>query len=76
MAVATLLGVALALTWGWDLPAAIVFGISLSVASTVVVLRVLEARGLLDSTMVELRWAGWWWKIWSSYWCWYSCPPY
>lgn len=49
MVVATLLGVGLALTWNWSLPAAIVFGISLSVASTVVVLRVLEARGLLDS---------------------------
>ncbi|MBC8090138.1 MAG: cation:proton antiporter [Phycisphaerae bacterium] len=49
MAVASLLGVGLALTWSWELPAAIVFGISLSVASTVVVLRVLEARGLLDS---------------------------
>lgn len=49
MAVATLLGVGLALSWNWSLPAAIVFGISLSVASTVVVLRVLEARGLLDS---------------------------
>lgn len=49
MLVATLLGVGLALAWGWTLPAAIVFGISLSVASTVVVLRVLEARGLLDS---------------------------
>ncbi|MEO7358831.1 MAG: cation:proton antiporter [Gemmatimonadaceae bacterium] len=49
MVIATLLGVGLALSWAWDLPAAIVFGISLSVASTVVVLRVLEARGLLDS---------------------------
>lgn len=49
MVIATLLGVGLALSWSWDMPAAIVFGISLSVASTVVVLRVLEARGLLDS---------------------------
>lgn len=49
MGIATLLGIGLALSWAWDLPAAIVFGISLSVASTVVVLRVLEARGLLDS---------------------------
>ncbi|MEO7363451.1 MAG: cation:proton antiporter [Gemmatimonadaceae bacterium] len=49
MGIASLLGVGLALSWAWELPAAIVFGISLSVASTVVVLRVLEARGLLDS---------------------------
>jgi CPA2 family monovalent cation:H+ antiporter-2 len=49
MGIASVLGIGLALSWAWDLPAAIVFGISLSVASTVVVLRVLEARGLLDS---------------------------
>lgn len=35
--------------WGWTPSASIVFGLSLSVASTVVVLRVLEDRGLLDS---------------------------
>jgi len=49
MAVATALGAALALSWGWDLPAAIVFGLSLSVASTVVLLRALEARGALET---------------------------
>lgn len=49
MAIATLLGMGLALSWEWQPAAAIVFGVSLSVASTVVVLRVLEARGLLDS---------------------------
>ncbi|HEU4458852.1 MAG TPA: cation:proton antiporter [Methylibium sp.] len=49
MAVATALGAALALAWGWPLQGAIVFGVALSVASTVVLLRALEARGLLDS---------------------------
>jgi CPA2 family monovalent cation:H+ antiporter-2 len=49
MAVATLLGVGLARWWGWGWPGALVFGISLSVASTVVLLRALEARGLLES---------------------------
>jgi CPA2 family monovalent cation:H+ antiporter-2 len=49
MLIALGLGSALALGWGWDAPAAVVFGLSLSVASTVVVLRVLEDRGLLDS---------------------------
>lgn len=49
MAVAISLGVGLALSWGWSVSAAIMFGLALSVASTVVVLRVLESRGLLDS---------------------------
>ena len=49
MLIATALGIALARSWGWTWSAATVFGISLSVASTVVVLRALEARGMLDS---------------------------
>ena len=43
------LGIALALLWGWTPGAAVVFGLALSVASTVVVLRVLEASGALNS---------------------------
>jgi K+:H+ antiporter len=46
---ATLLGALLARVWGWSWGAGIVFGLSLSVASTVVLLRALEERGLLDS---------------------------
>lgn len=46
---ATAMGMATAFYWGWDVGAALVFGISLSVASTVVLLRALEARGLLES---------------------------
>jgi CPA2 family monovalent cation:H+ antiporter-2 len=49
MLLASALGGGLALTWGWSPAAAVVFGLSLSVASTVVVLKVLEARGLFDS---------------------------
>ncbi len=49
MLLACVLGGGLALTWGWSPAAAVVFGLSLSVASTVVVLKVLEARGLFDS---------------------------
>jgi CPA2 family monovalent cation:H+ antiporter-2 len=49
IAVATLMGAAVAWVWGWDLGGALVFGLSLSVASTVVLLRALEARGALDS---------------------------
>ena len=49
IAAATALGVATALFWGWTLGAALVFGLRLSVASTVVLLRALEDRGVLDS---------------------------
>jgi len=48
MGVATLLGMGLASWWGWNLGAALIFGLSLSCASTVVLLKALEARGLLD----------------------------
>lgn len=47
--VATLMGMGLAHWWGWGLGAGLVFGLALSVASTVVLLRALEARGVLDS---------------------------
>ena len=49
MVVATLLGMGLATWWGWGLGGALVFGLSLSVASTVVLLRALETQGILDS---------------------------
>lgn len=47
--VATAMGMAVALWWGWSVGAALVFGLALSVASTVVLLRALEHRGQLDS---------------------------
>lgn len=47
--VATLLGGALSLMWGWSYANALIFGLSLSVASTVVLLRALEERGALES---------------------------
>ncbi|QOF76375.1 YbaL family putative K(+) efflux transporter [Variovorax sp. 38R] len=47
--VATLLGGGLAMWWGWSWGAALVFGLALSVASTVVLLRALESLGILDS---------------------------
>ncbi|HSW23007.1 MAG TPA: cation:proton antiporter [Burkholderiaceae bacterium] len=49
MGVATALGAGLALWWGWSAGGALVFGLALSVASTVVLLRALEARGALES---------------------------
>ena len=48
MATATALGAGVAWWWGWPPGAALVFGISLSVASTVVLLKALEARNLLE----------------------------
>jgi CPA2 family monovalent cation:H+ antiporter-2 len=49
IATATAVGALLASTWGWDLPAALSFGLALSVASTVVLLRALEQQRKLDS---------------------------
>src|SRR3546814_3790832 len=45
---ATVLGAGLAQLWGWPPVAAIIFGLALSVASTVVLLRALEDRGVLN----------------------------
>jgi len=47
--VATALGGLVAHLWGWPLGADLIFGLALSVASTVVLLRALEERGLLTS---------------------------
>ncbi|HWM44845.1 MAG TPA: cation:proton antiporter [Burkholderiales bacterium] len=49
MCISAGLGIAVALLWGWAPAAAIVFGLALSVASTVVVLRALEAGRALQS---------------------------
>ena len=49
IAVATAMGIGLAHLWGWSLGAGLVFGLALSVASTVVLLRALEGLGILDS---------------------------
>jgi K+:H+ antiporter len=46
---ATALGAGVAYLWGWSFGAGIVFGLALSVASTVVLLRALEERGVLES---------------------------
>lgn len=49
MLAATAMGAAVALWWGYSAAAALVLGISLSVASTVVLLRALESQGQLES---------------------------
>lgn len=46
---ATLLGLGAGIGWGLSLGEALVFGLALSVASTVVLLKALEARGVIDS---------------------------
>ncbi|HYK04881.1 MAG TPA: YbaL family putative K(+) efflux transporter [Thermoanaerobaculia bacterium] len=46
---ATVLGTMTAMFWGWSFGAGLVFGLSLSCASTVVLLRALEARGVLET---------------------------
>jgi CPA2 family monovalent cation:H+ antiporter-2 len=58
IAVATALGMGTALWWGWGLGAALVFGLALSVASTVVLLRALESRGVLESLNGQIA-VGW-----------------
>ena len=56
--VATAVGMAVALIWGKPLMGALVYGVCLSVASTVVLLRTLEARGLLltDDGKLAVGW--------------------
>ena len=58
IAVATALGAITAIGWGWPIGEAVVFGLALSVASTVVLLRALELKGLLDSTNGRIA-VGW-----------------
>ncbi|CAN5842582.1 cation:proton antiporter [soil metagenome] len=58
IAVATALGTAVAVHWDWGLGAGIVFGLALSVASTVVLLRALENRGMLESVNGRIA-VGW-----------------
>lgn len=56
--VATVLGAVIATFWDWSLGGALVFGIALSVASTVVMLRTLESQGILDSLDGQIA-VGW-----------------
>jgi CPA2 family monovalent cation:H+ antiporter-2 len=56
--VATGSGVLMALFWGWGLGAGLVFGLALSVASTVVLLRALEQRNELDTVNGQIA-VGW-----------------
>jgi CPA2 family monovalent cation:H+ antiporter-2 len=58
IAVATLLGIGISMMWGWSFGSALVFGLSLSCASTVVLLKALGDRGLLNSVNGKIA-VGW-----------------
>ncbi len=58
IAIVTALGACVAELWGWPLGQSLVFGLSLSIASTVVVLRTFEERDILTSTEGRLA-VGW-----------------
>ena len=58
IALVTALAVVVAGWWGWPLGQSLVFGLSLSVASTVVVLRTFEERDILTSSEGRLA-VGW-----------------
>jgi CPA2 family monovalent cation:H+ antiporter-2 len=58
IAVATLLGLALAHVLGWSLGAGLVFGLALSVASTVVLLRALQERRIVATERGQIA-VGW-----------------
>ena len=58
MAVATALGAGIATWWGWPIGGALVFGLALSVASTVVLLKALEGRNLVETVNGRIA-VGW-----------------
>jgi CPA2 family monovalent cation:H+ antiporter-2 len=58
IAVATAAGMGLAWGLGWSIGAGVIFGLSLSVASTVVLLRALQSRGILQDETGKLA-VGW-----------------
>lgn len=58
IAVATLLGMGLAWLFGWSFGTSVVFGLALSCASTVVLLRALESRQLIDTRRGKIA-VGW-----------------
>jgi len=58
IAVATLLGMALAWSLGWSAGAGLIFGLALSVASTVVLIRALQDRRILETERGRIA-VGW-----------------
>jgi CPA2 family monovalent cation:H+ antiporter-2 len=58
MLIATLLGLALTLLWGWTIGAGLILGLALAIASTVVLLRGLADNGLLNTPHGQVA-VGW-----------------
>lgn len=58
MAITILLGFGLSRLWGWSITSGIVIGLSISIASTVVLLRVLMDNGLLNTQQGQAA-VGW-----------------
>ena len=58
IAIATVMGLGLGLALGWPIGAGVVFGLALSVASTVVLLRALQDRRLIESERGRIA-VGW-----------------
>jgi CPA2 family monovalent cation:H+ antiporter-2 len=58
MGLAAALGFAVARVWGWPLSASLIFGLAISIASTVVLLRQLVDEGLLNTTSGRVA-VGW-----------------
>jgi K+:H+ antiporter len=58
IAVATCMGLGLALSLGWTIGAGVVFGLALSVASTVVLLRAIQERRLMETERGRIA-VGW-----------------
>ncbi len=58
IAVATVIGAGISLYWGWSIGAGLIFGLALSVASTVVLIRALEQRGIAQSVNGQIA-VGW-----------------
>lgn len=58
MTLATILGMGVAHWWGWSLGEGLIFGLALSCASTVVLLKALESRGILESMNGKIA-VGW-----------------
>jgi len=56
--VATAMGAGMAMTWGWTFGQGVVLGLSLSVASTVVLLKSLEERNAVESSSGRIA-VGW-----------------
>lgn len=58
MTISTLLGILLSNWWGWTFGEGLIFGLALSCASTVVLLKALESRGILESMNGKIA-VGW-----------------